>query len=86
MSYGRIFDCNYVDAYAQTYGKSVRDIRMKNIECYTPVMYRSRIRGLDEDHVMADFTIENFRIHGNPVKEGESSFEIGDFVENLVIR
>ncbi len=86
MTYGRIFDCNYVSVFAETYGKSVRDIRMKNIDCYAPIVFKSRIRGLDENRIMSDFTLENIRINGIPVKEGEPSFEIGNFVENLVIR
>ena len=86
MTNGRIFDCNYVDAYAKTVGKSVQDVRMKNIDCAAPVLYKSRIRGMDAEHTMQDFVLENFRIHGIPVTEGEPSFEIGDFVENLQIR
>ena len=86
MTYGRIFDCNYVSVFAETYGKSVRGIRMKNIDCYAPIVFKSRIRGLDENHIMSDFTLENIRINGIPVKEGEPSFEIGNFVENIVIR
>ncbi len=86
MTYGRIFDCNYVSVFAETYGKSVRDIRMKNIDCRVPTVFRSRIRGLDDSHIMADFLLENIRINGIPVREGDPSVEIGDFVENLVIR
>ncbi|MBR5445100.1 MAG: hypothetical protein IKV57_03195 [Clostridia bacterium] len=86
MTNGRIFDCNYVDAYAQTYGKCVKDVRMKNIDCAAPVLYKSRIRGMDAGHTMEGFVLENFRIHGIPVCAGEPSFEIGDFVEDLVIR
>ena len=61
-------------------------MRMKNIDCAAPVLYKSRIRGMDAEHTMNDFRIENFRIHGIPAAETEPSFEIGDFVENLVIR
>ncbi len=86
MTNGRIFDCNYVDAYAKTFGKSVRDVRMKNIDCAAPVLYKSRIKGMDETHTMNDFLLENFRIHGIPVSAEEPSFEIGEYVENLVIR
>lgn len=86
MTYGRIFDCNYVSVFAETYGKSVRNIRMKNIDCYAPIVFKSRIRGLDEYHIMEDFLLENIRINGIPVRQGEPSIEIGKYVKNIIIR
>ena len=86
MAYGRLFDFNYVDAYAETYGKSVRDIRMKNITCDAPMIFRSRINGMDETHTMEDILIENVTVGGRPITADDPAVKIGAFVENVVYR
>ena len=86
MAYGRLFDFNYVDAYAETYGKSVRDIRMKNITCDAPMIFRSRINGMDETHTMEDILIENVTVGGRPITAEDKAVKIGAFVENVVYR
>ena len=86
MSCGQLFDFKYVNVFAEVFGKSVRDVRVKNIDCLEPPGYKSRVCGLDEMHTVADVTLENVRIGGIPVKPGDPGIEIGDFVENFTIR
>jgi len=83
MTHGRAFDFRYVTLFAKTVGTSCRNITLENVDCFAPVLYRSRILGLDENHTMENILIKNVKMQGRPVREGDPSVEVNSFTKGV---
>lgn len=83
ISYGRIFDFRYVTLFAESYGYRCKNVVMEDISCLSPVVFRSRILGLDQEHTFDDVRIRNMSIHSCPVLEGHPSVEVNEFTSNI---
>ena len=67
-------------------GNQVRNVTLKNIsiEGYTHDMPRSTVKGLDANHLIEGFRLENLRIDGKKVKKSEMDkyLERNEFVSD----
>ncbi|MDD4476376.1 MAG: glycosyl hydrolase family 28 protein [Eubacteriales bacterium] len=61
MSLGRVINICYSDAYAEVYGKKIRDIKIKNINCKALPTSKDIISG-EKDTVIESLTIENYSV------------------------
>lgn len=83
MTYGRIFDFRYVTLFAASVGTSCKNVTMENITCTSPVVFRSRILGLDEEHTFDNIALKNVTYHARPVLEGEPMVEVNEFTSGV---
>ena len=83
MTRGRLFSFDFVEYYAKSIGKSLRNVLVENVRCDMPGSYHCRLRGADEDHTIDGVTFRNVVICGTPLVEGSKYIEPGDFRYNI---
>lgn len=83
MTYGRVFDFRYVTLFAKSYGYSCKNVVMEDISCLAPVLFRSRILGLDEAHTFDGVAVKNMSIHSCPVLEDDPTVEVNEFTSGV---
>lgn len=83
MTHGKLFDFKYVNFYADGYGRSVKNIRVENVCCEAPVVYRCDICGFDGEHIIDGVTLKNIRINGVVAGRGSPYININEFTRNI---